>query len=150
MSTEFHGDGMGTFIEVGVTVENDYNRWERYYHFHEFDEVVALFKRQDYEFFAHGDCDVAKCADPAEMIAIQDAYEHWGAIALRRNQLESTVEAVKKGLATSTDWLQFYNDVLAQTPDILELVEFHTTNVSYCGTTIKQLEDDINELTAAK
>lgn len=146
--TVYTGGGAGTFIEVAVPVNEGFSSWERHYHFRELSEVKALFKTQHYEFFSETDeCYVEKCADEAEEQAIVELWKKYSAIALERNQKGATLEAVQASAKRSREWLQFYNDVLAGAPHILESVEFHTTNISYTETTAAQLQKDIDELT---
>lgn len=144
----YTGGGAGTFIEVAVDVDDGYNSWERHYHFNEFSEVEALFKSQDYEFFSSNDeCYVIKCADEAEEKAICELFSKYEKLAYARNQKEYTLLQVQSSGKVSAEWVQFYNDVLAGAPHVLEALQFHTQNVSYTEGTATQLKKDIAELT---
>lgn len=147
--TEYTGGGPGTFIEIAVPVENDYNQWDCHYHFRVFDEVAELFSQKDYEFFSVGDCEVIKCADDNERGKIEYLYERCGEIALQLNQKAMTLDAVNKGLAASQRWIQFYNDVIAQAPHVMEQLAFHKQTIDYAQGTIAQLEKDVEELRAS-
>lgn len=145
--TEFTGGKDGTFIEVAIPREENWHQWDAHYHFNRFVEVVDFFRRQDAEFFAHGEPLVVKCADEGEKIAIELAYDEAADKAYKRDHAEFTLSHAVRDRRESQKWIQFYNDVLAQAPYVLQMLESHKSTIAKCDGTIAELEAKIKDLT---
>lgn len=150
MGATFTGDKINGLIEVSFVCGEGYNTWDSHHHFRNVSEIAAAVRSQNSDFFETHQCPkVIKCADAEEQIEIEALFDKYEAIAVKKSHKELELSRLTNKLQTSRNWIEFHDNILAQTPTIMKEHSFHVEVITTQEIAINKLQEELEELIAS-